>query len=593
MPGGDIQLVLKSNYDAYLIGNPNITFFKSVFKRHTRFSMELIKIEPKSNRNELLENREIELEFELPHKGNKGGGDLIKETYFVFELPKIYSHNHHQFQWIKRIGQYIINEVSFFLGNQKIDTLTGEWLHIWNELYLDETKKDGYNNMIGNLSQLYQPTNISNTYPDAIPIPNTPFYSPSINSRKIIVPLPFWYTYMPGCEFPMTSISSFENPKIKIKIKPFKELYTVIDVNDNNKRIKPTNDQNISLFKDLVNFKKSSIVYNINQTHNVTITSSANPITMTITVSFDLNDFPTLKFTNAKITNSLAAEFPITNLIKLSDTQIRLTITNAASAAFTDGNYTISGVELNENIRTNTLDIKPTLEVNYIFLDPLERKYFQTKNQTYFIRQVSKIYLQTSSSTAKNQKEITIPLKNFKNSSTKIIWALRRNDYQDLNQWYNFTNWIDPDINPILNHNASFNIFDNQTTDLITPNTYDSLKHKEIILEAEFLNNGNTFLRKNWEYYQYINHYSHSYKIPEDGIYQYSFEEETDVEKWQPKRVMNLSLLDNFEMKLNFIPKEKNADGTLKEYYYNIFLFSYHYNVLNLINNSATLLFAN
>ena len=100
MPGGDIQLVLKSNYDVYLIGNPNITFFKSVFKRHTRFSMELIKIEPKSNKNELLENREIELEFELPHKGNRGGGDLIKQTYFVFELPKIYSHNHYQFQWI-------------------------------------------------------------------------------------------------------------------------------------------------------------------------------------------------------------------------------------------------------------------------------------------------------------------------------------------------------------------------------------------------------------------------------------------------------------------------------------------------------------
>ena len=112
MPGGDIQLVLKSNYDAYLIGNPSVSFFKSVFKRHTRFSMELIKIEPKSNKNELLENREIELEFELPHKGNRGGGDLIKQTYFVFELPKIYSHNHYQFQWIKRIGQYIINEVS-------------------------------------------------------------------------------------------------------------------------------------------------------------------------------------------------------------------------------------------------------------------------------------------------------------------------------------------------------------------------------------------------------------------------------------------------------------------------------------------------
>ena len=32
--------------------------------------MELIKIEPKANRNELLE-KGIEQEFELPHKGNE------------------------------------------------------------------------------------------------------------------------------------------------------------------------------------------------------------------------------------------------------------------------------------------------------------------------------------------------------------------------------------------------------------------------------------------------------------------------------------------------------------------------------------------
>ena len=43
MAGGLIQLVAYASQDMYLTGNPQITFFKVVYRRHTNFSMESIK----------------------------------------------------------------------------------------------------------------------------------------------------------------------------------------------------------------------------------------------------------------------------------------------------------------------------------------------------------------------------------------------------------------------------------------------------------------------------------------------------------------------------------------------------------------------
>ena len=43
MGGGLMQLVAYGAQDIYLTGNPQITFFKVVYRRHTNFSMEAIK----------------------------------------------------------------------------------------------------------------------------------------------------------------------------------------------------------------------------------------------------------------------------------------------------------------------------------------------------------------------------------------------------------------------------------------------------------------------------------------------------------------------------------------------------------------------
>jgi hypothetical protein len=76
MTGGIIQMVISGKQDIYLTINPEITFFKKVYKRHTNFSTELIEIIP-----EQTINFNDELSFILNQ------GDAIHRCYFEITLP--------------------------------------------------------------------------------------------------------------------------------------------------------------------------------------------------------------------------------------------------------------------------------------------------------------------------------------------------------------------------------------------------------------------------------------------------------------------------------------------------------------------------
>ena len=54
MGGGLMQLVAYGAQDIYLTGNPQITFFKVVYRRHTNFSMECVEQTMKSERSSLV-----------------------------------------------------------------------------------------------------------------------------------------------------------------------------------------------------------------------------------------------------------------------------------------------------------------------------------------------------------------------------------------------------------------------------------------------------------------------------------------------------------------------------------------------------------
>ena len=84
MGGGLMQLVAYGAQDIYLTGNPQITFFKVVYRRHTNFSMDFITLIPERDEG-LLADANSKLTFKI-----KRHADLVSNIYFEFSLPSIY-----------------------------------------------------------------------------------------------------------------------------------------------------------------------------------------------------------------------------------------------------------------------------------------------------------------------------------------------------------------------------------------------------------------------------------------------------------------------------------------------------------------------
>ena len=74
MGGGLLQLVAYGAQDVYLTGNPQITFFKVVYRRHTNFSIESIQQTFNGNVNP---NSRVTCQISR-------NGDLVHKLYIAF-----------------------------------------------------------------------------------------------------------------------------------------------------------------------------------------------------------------------------------------------------------------------------------------------------------------------------------------------------------------------------------------------------------------------------------------------------------------------------------------------------------------------------
>ena len=123
MGGGLMQLVAMGAQDVFLTGNPQITFFKVMYKRHTNFSKECIEQEFNGNAS---------------FGGNATctlarNGDLVQEIY-------VRAHFSQKTEAYERDATELIEHVEVEIGGQKIDKHYSQWLDIYNELF--ETSHD-------------------------------------------------------------------------------------------------------------------------------------------------------------------------------------------------------------------------------------------------------------------------------------------------------------------------------------------------------------------------------------------------------------------------------------------------------------------
>jgi len=180
MGGGLMQLVAYGAQDIYLTGNPQITFFKVVYRRHTNFSMEAI--EQTWNGSNNTSGRCTAT--------ISRNGDLVHRLYLEVSGTT---------QGATDNLSSMITDVELEIGGQKIDKQSGKWMEVWAELTEPNTS--------GLVAIHAVPT-----------VTGTPFQRMSgmggvHNAAAAVhafIPLQFWFCRNPGLALPLIALQYHE-----------------------------------------------------------------------------------------------------------------------------------------------------------------------------------------------------------------------------------------------------------------------------------------------------------------------------------------------------------------------------------------------
>jgi len=169
-----MQLVAYGAQDVYLTGNPQITFFKVVYRRHTNFSTE--SIQQTLNGTVGFGNR-----VSCTVSRN---GDLVSACLLEVNLPALGGTD----SYMARVGERLIEEVEVEIGGQRIDKHNYTWMNAWNQLSMPAGKQAAFDAMVG-ASQTAQG---------------------AAAAQKVYVPLVFWFNRNPGLALPLIALQYHE-----------------------------------------------------------------------------------------------------------------------------------------------------------------------------------------------------------------------------------------------------------------------------------------------------------------------------------------------------------------------------------------------
>jgi hypothetical protein len=235
MGGGLMQLVASGAQDLYLVGDPQITFFKGVYRRHTNFSMESI--------SQILDGH---TKFGSRVSATiSRNGDLIQQIYI--EVPIIIKPgsepdftNTYKLTNIQnqKVGLLLIREVEIIIGGQRIDKHYSQWLDIWSELTLPIGHRKGFKKMTETRDLISDDT-----------------VGTSIN-HKLYIPLQFWFCRNPGLALPLIALQYHE---VKIYIQ-FEEKSLLLGSSN----VSGTNNTITGVITDIDDISENDVKQSVN-----------------------------------------------------------------------------------------------------------------------------------------------------------------------------------------------------------------------------------------------------------------------------------------------------------------------------------------
>ena len=205
-------LVLQGAQDGAITGNPQITFFKQVYRRYTNFSRESqlqsgTNLTPGNNASVTVSRT----------------GDLAGSAYLEVHLPTIDNTilttpaANKQVAWANFAGLALIDYMTVDIGGTTIDKQYGLWMYAWQELTMPTAKASGYDLMVG----AYAQPGSAETAIDS-----------AQEGSVLHVPLTFWFNTSPGLALPLIALQ-YHEVKYSFQFRSAKDLINVVDTATN------------------------------------------------------------------------------------------------------------------------------------------------------------------------------------------------------------------------------------------------------------------------------------------------------------------------------------------------------------------------
>lgn len=395
---GLLELVAHGIQDVYLIGNPQITFFKTIYKRHTNFSMEAFQIS--YDAKPVWGNRTT---FNITRYA-----DLIYTMMIEIDIPQLYTqytadsfwggsatdfnttNAKGTISWVNNTGHAAVLYYDIKIGGQLIDRQYSEWMEIWTQLSQSESKKRGLDQLLNRNSNLEKTS----------------------AAQTLYIPLQFWFCRNIGLALPLIALQ-YHDVELEVNFRPLNQMYTF----GQNLYYSATSNGSTTL----------SLVKLYNGTQDLT----NSDIQGKIIVFPDGNQY----YISPTATIGVGQT-------GLSGNPYLITMVRSIPSIYTNSTIYIKPNGTLDTINyTNSIE-EVRLYIDYIYLDTVEQREFANAKHRYLIEQLQfsgSESIQANATTKKMPLVFNLPIK-------ELFWVNQLDSVFTINDIFNYSNTIDPAV---------------------------------------------------------------------------------------------------------------------------------------------------
>ena len=208
---GELQLMSSGPQEKFFTLDPDYSHFLESFKKHTNFSNEYVDLDPEN---------EADFGSTVKFKIPQNQGDLLKTLSLKVTLPLIPLGQ--STCYIESAGHALIEHVDLIIGGKVIQRLTSDWLQIYSEHFVTQTKQIALEELIGKFPERTAHRRVSN---NLVVARNALGNGEDIS---FFVDLPFYFYNHPELAIPLCAINRQE-VEVEFKLRTAQEIVIKID----------------------------------------------------------------------------------------------------------------------------------------------------------------------------------------------------------------------------------------------------------------------------------------------------------------------------------------------------------------------------